>query len=315
MDVQGLVFDIQGFSVHDGPGCRSLVFLSGCPLRCEWCANPEGMQLQRRFMYSAQKCKHRKSGCVRCIKVCPRQAIADGDDDETPLKFDRLICDKCESRECVAACYHEAARLSGNWLGVEELTGKLKRDACYWGDVGGVTFSGGEPLLQHDFLLAALKACKAAKIHTCIETTAHAPTEIFLKAFANLDFAFIDVKHMNSAEHQKKTGVGNALILRNIRQIKRSGWPGRLILRMPVIKDYNDSRENIKELAEFMREIGQVELNALPFHRLGDSKWTQLGQQYQYGKKEAASSETLEWIQNYLLEEGIVCYIGHEVLY
>lgn len=311
-DEKGLIFDIQPYSVHDGPGCRTLVFLSGCPLCCQWCSNPEGIVLKRRIMYSTQKCKNLNSGCVRCIEACPHNAIKVSGDSNRILEFDRSLCLKCETYDCSKACLHEAIKLSGEWMPVSELMKVLSRDRQYWGGKGGVTFSGGEALTQKEFLLSALKQCQEVYIHTAIETTAYAPTATFLEVFKYVDFAFIDVKNMDSNRHKEKTGVNNELILKNIAILATSDWKGRLILRMPVIRDYNDSDENIMMLAEFMKKIGLYEINILPFHRLGDSKWTQLGMTYKYRDEKPTSPEVMDHIQEYFLEQRIACYKGHE---
>lgn len=314
-NLKGLIFDIQAFSVHDGPGSRTLVFLSGCPLRCDWCANPEGMEFRQRIMYSGQKCKNLKTGCIRCIKACPHNAITISDDTDTPLVFDYSICKDCKTHDCTKVCYHEAVRLSGKWMTITELMKVVKRDSRYWQNGGGVTFSGGEAFIQNDFLLAALKKCKESSIHTAIETTANVPTNTFLNTMKLIDFAFIDVKHMDPDKHKEKTGVSNELILNNIKALAKSDWKGRLILRMPVIRDYNDNDDNIQKIVDFMNSVGLFEFNILPFHRLGTSKWTQLGMTYKYSEELPTSEEKLEHIQDIFLNQGIACYVGHEVIY
>lgn len=308
---RGLIFDIQGFSVHDGPGSRTTVFLSGCPLRCEWCANPEGREGRPLLLFSAQKCRHAKTGCGRCADACPDGALA--------LRGDQLerkdeVCRACRTFACAKACYHEALRLSGRWYDLGELMRILRRDRQFW-ENGGVTFSGGEPLAQADFLRGTLEACAEESIHTAIETTAYAACSTFLRCVSLADFAFIDVKHMDDARHMEKTGVSNAIILNNITDLKKSGWPGRLMLRMPVVRGYNDTAGNIDAMIRFMRENALYEINILPFHRMGESKWTQLGLSYAYHDEPATDGETLERIQALFLENDIACYIGGDVIY
>lgn len=309
---KGLVFDIQPYSVHDGPGGRTLVFLSGCPLSCDWCANPEGRKFRKRIMYRSKKCVNQSKGCVRCIEACPYNAITLSNDEESPLIFDRSLCDKCETFECEKACLNEAINLSGKWMTSAELLKVFNRDRQYWAGKGGVTFSGGEAFMQKDFLKATLKMCKDAYIHTAIETTALVSTDVFLETFKYIDFAFIDVKNMNTEKHKEGTGVSNELILKNIEALAASDWKGRVVLRMPVIRDYNDSDENVLATADFMNKIGLCEINILPFHRLGDSKWTQLGMKYKYSKEEPTSPEKLDHIQDLFLDKRIACYIGSE---
>ncbi|SDF27958.1 4-hydroxyphenylacetate decarboxylase activase [Sporolituus thermophilus] len=308
---KGLIFDIQSYSVHDGPGCRTLVFMMGCPLRCGWCANPEGWEARRRLMFRATKCVRPQRKCRRCAPVCPEQAV-DGGEKHERIKINWDKCRHCASFACAAACLNEALTVCGREITVEELTRILNRDRHYWGSDGGVTFSGGEPLVQQDFLLAALKRCRESYIHTAIETSAYAPWPVFSDVMANIDFAFIDIKHMDPDQHKNKTGVSNELILNNIRALKANGWPGRLIIRMPVIADFNDSEDNINAMIAFFREIGQNEINILPFHRLGDSKWTQCGMVYPYRDYEATPEHVLDHIQELFLANDILCYVGHE---
>lgn len=312
---EGLVFDIQGFSVHDGPGCRTQIFLSGCPLRCEWCSNPEGRELKRQLLFSRQKCRFVKNNCRRCLQACPHGAIslpaaAGGE----PL-FDHAACRRCETYDCARVCGHEGARVSGVYRSVSEIMHVFRRDRQYWGKDGGASFSGGEPMMQSEFLLDILRECKKEGIHTAIETTACAQAEVFEEIMRRIDFAFIDVKHMDSGRHKAKTGVGNELILGNISRLVSSGWKGRLILRMPVVAGFNDSLENAGETARFMEALGLFEINLLPFHRLGTSKWEQMGMTYAYEHSEGTPPEVMERLQNAYLDRKIACYAGDDVYY
>ncbi len=314
---KGLIFDIQGYSVHDGPGCRTLVFLKGCPLDCAWCSNPEGKQFKQEIMYRATKCTHLTQGCERCISACPEGAIRknpseNGDKEANPLILDRSKCRSCRDFDCAAVCYFEALKICGRWYTVSELMRILKRDQQYWGGQGGVTFSGGEPLMQRRFMRAVLEACRDAYIHTAVETSAYIESGAFLELMKFVDWAFIDIKHMDPEKHKIGTGVSNELILSNIALLARSGWSGRLIIRMPVIPGFNDDDENILKTAEFLRQVGLVEMNILPFHRLGDSKWSQLGEAYPYRDYEGTPEEKLAHLQKLLLDQRIACYVGSE---
>lgn len=311
---KALIFDVQGFSVHDGPGSRTLIFFAGCPLRCTWCSNPEGLEPKRKLMFVEKKCKRSKYECVRCMEACPRGAIALAEDGCGCLMLNRAVCDSCDSFECAEACYPEALKVSGYWMTFDDVCATIERDRKYWAQ-GGVTFSGGECLMQHDFLRKVAAWCKEQHIHTAVETTAFADEAVFLDVMQYIDFAFIDVKCMDSALHKQKTGVGNERILGNIAALVKSGWPGRLILRMPVIAGVNDSDANITALADFMDQLGLFEINILPFHRLGDSKYNQLGQVYEYSDEQATPPEVLDRIQDMFLDRGIACYVAEEVLY
>jgi len=314
-ELKGLVFDIQGYSVHDGPGCRTLVFMKGCPLRCEWCSNPEGMRVAQDILFRNMKCVNVRNGCTRCIAACPHHAIVENPDrsaDAQQLLIDRSLCNICETQECLSVCYFEGLQACGKWRTVDELMHIFERNRPYWGERGGASFSGGEPLLQHEFMHAVFEACREAKIHTAVETTAHIQPDKFLDLMSMVDFAFIDVKHMDSARHREKTGVPNELIHSNIAALANTRWPGRLVLRFPVIEDYNDGDENIEAVAEFMQRLGLFEVNILPFHRLGDSKWTQLGKQYIFSDSVVTPEQKLFRIQDIFLGKRIACYVGSE---
>lgn len=309
-EVKGIVFDIQGFSVHDGPGCRSLVFLSGCPLRCDWCANPEGQELRERVMYKTSKCQYVERNCRRCLAACPYNAIVEIGNNEQPITININKCKKCDSFDCAKACIYEALTLSGKWMAVGELMDIIRRDMKFWGDGGGVTFTGGEPFLQKEFLLEVLMACKAESIHTSIETSAYVDTEVLLNALQYVDVMFTDIKHMEPEMHREKTGIRNDLILKNIRVLASSDWPGLLVVRIPIIEGYNDIDENITATARFLKEINLDIVNILPFHRMGESKYKQLGLKYKYSEQTAISEEKMKHIQKIFLEHNIGCFIG-----
>lgn len=308
----GLVFDIQSYSVHDGPGCRTTIFLSGCYLQCRWCANPESWGLRLQILFVRSKCLH-SQGCLRCLDACRQKAITISEDGG--VRFDPQLCSQCPELNCAAVCPPEALKVCGRRYAPEALMKVINRDRNFWGPNGGVTFSGGEPFMQSDFLYNMLNLCKASYIHTAIETTAYAPETAFLKIMRKIDFAFIDVKHMDSCLHQQYTGVSNETVLRNIAALKKQEWPGRLILRMPVIPDFNDSLENAAATADFMDGLGLYEINILPFHRLGDSKWEQLGKIYAYKDSQATPPDKLEELQQYFLQRRIACYIGSDTFF
>lgn len=304
---KGLIFDIQGHSVYDGPGTRTLVFMSGCPLHCRWCSNPEGMLKRQRIMYKAQSC----SMCPnRCVSECTQRAIAINEDGNPPLSFDRELCDHCSTFECLGVCYKNALQLSGKWYAVDDLMRIFNRDRNFWGGGGGVTFSGGEPLLQIAFILEMLKKCRDSYIEVAVETSASIPTEDLLRALPYVKFLFVDVKHMDSQKHREGTGMSNELILRNIRAVASSQWGGRLILRSPIIPGFNDSIENAEATAAFMHEIGMKEINLLPFHRMGSSKYNQLGACYPYEDCPSLSPEELSSLGKVYESHGLTCYLG-----
>nr|WP_320132552.1 4-hydroxyphenylacetate decarboxylase activase [uncultured Holophaga sp.] len=308
MAAQGHIFDIQSFSVHDGPGCRTSVFLTGCPLQCAWCANPESWILDRHLMVAENLCRSEK-GCRACRDACPAGSISFGG--EGRLQVDRKTCLSCSSFACVSSCADGVLKQCVRDYSVDELVEVLRRDFNNWGPEGGVTFTGGDPLLQHAFLTEVLQRCQRLQIHTAIETSACVGRDIFLSVMPYVDFAFIDVKHMDSAQHRAGTGVPNELILSNIAALKASDWGGRLVLRQPVIGGYNDSEANARQVVAFMERLGLYEINLLKFHPLGKTKWAQLGKPYAYddGRGDVAPG-TLEQLQQLYLEHNIACYLG-----
>jgi pyruvate formate lyase activating enzyme len=305
----GHIFDIQSFSVHDGPGCRTSVFLTGCPLQCSWCSNPESWTVRKHLMYAENLCKSEK-GCRACRDACPRGSIRF--DENGKHHIDRDLCDGCTTFDCVGCCPNGVLKQCVKDYGVDELVQILRRDFNNWGPEGGVTFTGGDPILQHGFLVEVLKRCRTLQIHTAIETTAHARPEIFLDVMQYINFAFIDVKHMDSALHQRETGIGNEVILSNIAALVKSGWPGRLILRQPVIGGYNDDEANALKVIDFMNSLGIFEINLLKFHPLGETKWNQLGKAYPHSGRKSVGPEHMHRIQQLYLRNDIACYLGEE---
>lgn len=307
MDKKGLIFDIQSFSVHDGPGCRTNIFFTGCPLKCKWCANPESWIKKKHLMFAGNMCKWDK-GCRACKNVCSKEAIKFNEDEKPSIELN--VCKECESFDCVNICPNNVFKQCVKEYTVDDIVKILRRDFNNWGFDGGVTFSGGEPLLHDEFLIEVLKKCRELQIHTAIETSAYANEEVFLKIFEYIEFAFIDVKNMNREKHKEGTGVYNDLILSNIEALKKFDWNGRLVLRQPTIAGYNDSDENAYELIEFMNKNSLYEINLLKFHRLGETKWNQLGKEYGYHDDGDIAKEKLEHLQEIYLNNNIACYVG-----
>lgn len=312
MEKNGLIFDIQSYSVHDGPGCRTNVFFIGCPLECRWCANPESWKRKKHIMFAEKVCKYDK-GCRACRNTCPKDSIKFDENGKPSITWS--ICEDCESFECISICPNNALKQCVKEYTVDGLMKILKRDFSNWGSEGGVTFTGGDPLMHHDFLYDVLMECKKSHIHTAIETSGFATEENFLKILTNINFAFIDVKNMDTEAHKWGTGVGNELILSNIEALVKSPWNGRLVLRQPTIHGYNDSDENAMKLIEFMKRLDLFEINLLKFHRMGTSKWEQLGKQYEYVDHGDMTDERMKELQTLYLDNGIACYIGDDTLF
>ena len=283
-----------------------MIFLKGCPLNCEWCCNPEGLAPHPEIMYRATKCR----GDYACIERCPDKAILASNSNEG-ITLDRARCDECENHECVDACCYDALNLSGSYFTVDELMKRIQRDRQYWGSEGGVTLSGGEPMYQPEFAVSLLKKCCESYIHTSIETCGSVPWEYYEDALDYLDWIFFDIKHMNPEAHETATGVSNKLILRNAEKIAGSD-ECRMVIRMPIIPGFNDSNENIKATAEFVRMIGKREVNILPMHHLGKDKYTLLGMEYECGSVDAPSLRRMKDIQRVFESYSLQCSIGSD---
>jgi pyruvate formate lyase activating enzyme len=298
----GFVFDIQGFSLHDGPGCRTLIFFKGCPLHCAWCSNPEGIRPFPEPLYDSSKCLARQD----CIRQCPRGALSW---QNQQLNIDKSACGSCESHDCVNVCLSGALRMCGNYRDVEDVMDKIRRDRSYWGGGGGITLTGGEPFLQPGLATYILKACYESYIHTAVETCGHIAWKHYEQAIPYVDWIFYDLKHINSAEHQKMTGIGNELILENARKLAAS-FNGRLIFRMPVIPGFNDEEDTIREMACFIKETGRDEVNILPLHHLGREKYNLLDEDYRLKDISVPGEEALNTVAQTFNDCGIRCYTG-----
>jgi pyruvate formate lyase activating enzyme len=214
--------------------------------------------------------------------------------------------------ECVKACLNQALQVTGQVYTADELMGVLVRDQGFWGNQGGVTFSGGEPLFQTEFLLEILEKCRSNYMHTAVETSGHISTDVLIEVINWTDWMFIDIKHMDSAAHLAETGVGNELILHNVEAVAHAGWDGRLIVRVPIVPGYNDTAENLQATGAFLVNLNLREVNLLPFHRLGRSKYEQLGLHYKYAQISPPSGEVMQSYQGIFEDKGLHCYVGSE---
>ena len=265
--MQGRITQIQRFSVHDGPGIRTTVFLKGCNLRCIWCHNPEtyaaGMELQ----HFANRC----TGCGRCIPACPSGLRRM---EEGKLQWDKAQCAHCFA--CEAACVNGALEICGKDHSPEELCDILKKDSKYYQrSNGGVTFSGGEPLLQADFVFRCADLLRAEGISVALETACNLPEAVMRKATEHAALFMCDIKAMDSALHKQLTGIGNERILSNIRMLAAAG--AEILIRIPVAMGLNGTKENILATAQFMKECGLHRIELLKLHRLSDHKYDALG--------------------------------------
>ncbi|MEW5961538.1 MAG: glycyl-radical enzyme activating protein [Chloroflexota bacterium] len=272
-ELLGLVFDIQRFSVHDGPGIRTTVFLKGCPLRCLWCQNPESMARQPEITFIATNCIN----CGKCLAVCPEEAIRVST--EHGRVIDRTACTFCG--ECIEFCYAGALNIIGRYVTVAEVLAEVERDRDFYiKSGGGVTFSGGEPTAQPAFLEELCRQAQARRLHTTIDTCGYVQWDIFRSILRYVDLVLYDLKHMDSTEHRRLTGVPNELILENLQRISALGLP--VYVRIPLVPGCNDSAENIEATAAFVAGLSNVQkFDILPYHRLGEPKWRQLDHLYE----------------------------------
>jgi pyruvate formate lyase activating enzyme len=268
-NTRGFVFNIQHYSIHDGPGIRTTVFTKGCPLSCVWCQNPESQSKAPQLFFTSEKC----TGCGACAAVCPEKAItmADG-----KSKTNRLLCKG--AGKCTEVCPNEARNLMGKKMSAAEVFKDVNADAVFYQrSGGGVTISGGEPLAQPDFTLAILKLCKAAGLATALDTSGYAGWDVFKDVLPYVNAVLYDFKHLDPGAHRKLTGVSNELILENAGRIIREFPDIALIARIPVVPGCNDANENISRTARFIKEPGKpVKVYLLLYHRLGEIKYERL---------------------------------------
>jgi len=281
-ELTGKFYDIQGFSVHDGPGIRLTLFMKGCPLRCPWCHSPESQEFPTELNWMEIKCVGIEK-CGNCLNVCPHDAISPGKKKKTPtgdeeitlVTVDRAKCDNCG--KCAEACTSRALYMCGTDYTLEEIMQRVRRDLPFFKKSGGgVTVSGGECLYQPEFLLAILKKCKEEGIHTAVDTTGYAKWEVIESILPYTDLFLFDIKGIDPELHKRVVGVPNDLILENARRIAKAG--GKLQIRIPTIPLYNDSVKAFDEMGKFIKELGDaVEVvQLLPYHNLGTVKWERL---------------------------------------
>ncbi|MFA4917290.1 MAG: glycyl-radical enzyme activating protein [Syntrophales bacterium] len=292
----GWVFNIQRYSIQDGPGIRTTVFLKGCPLTCLWCSNPESQELHPQLLHFETQC----TKCHKCLEACPNGAIIPGSNGE--IVIDRKLCNACGV--CVDACPSGAMVISGSLMTIDEVVAVVEKDSLFYRNSGGgVTFSGGEPTYQPAFLLGLLKSCQKKGFHTCLDTSACVQWEVFKKVLDYVDLVLFDVKHMSPDRHKELTGLDNQLILNNLRQIAKTGK--EVIVRIPLMPDFNSSHENINALGDIMSQLSLKRVDLLPYHRLGMKKYEALGMEYKLTELRSFKKEEVEDIKGILENLGL----------
>lgn len=299
-ECRGRVFNIQRFSVNDGVGIRTIVFLKGCPLKCKWCSNPESQESTIQLIYNEANCIK----CGRCIKKCNKDAIY-YEDNICKIHWDK--CNNCG--ECVDSCFGKALELEGKDLTVEEVIIEIKKDYSHFlRSNGGLTISGGEPLMQKEFTRELLLEAKRNGINTAIETTAYAKEEDIKEILPLVDMFLLDIKSINNEKHIEFTGVSNEIILNNAKLIAKEGK--EVIIRVPIIPKFNDDIKSIREIARFVRALEVVDMiNLLPYHKLGVNKYRSLGRKYELDKLELLTEEKIARLKKEVVKEGLLCKI------
>ncbi len=296
MAMNGVIFDIKRYSINDGPGIRTTVFLKGCPLRCVWCHNPEGQNPDLELIYRKSRC----IGCLECVKNCPEGALSPVDN---RISLNRKECVLCG--DCWETCQSEALSVVGKEVTCEETVKEVIEDLVFYEESGGgVTFSGGEPFLQADFLCALSRECKTQGINVAVDTCGCVPFEAFNKLLDGVDLFLYDIKLIDAEKHKRYSGASNQEILENLRRLAENGSNVRV--RLPIIPSINDDDENIERTASFLASLSSVRyVDLLPYHRAGIEKYRSLGRSYMLAKIRPPPKERMKWIKEKLEAYGL----------
>lgn len=295
-----IITNIQKYSVHDGPGIRNTVFFKGCPLKCLWCHNPETQNYERQTMYDAEKC----NGCQACIAGCPMSAISENAD---KVSTDVDKCNFCET--CLDYCLKCARAVAGKEYTVSALMKEIEKDQIFYEkSEGGVTLSGGEPMMHIDFVEKLVNRCFDKGISVVVDTCGYVPYENYQRINKKVSMYLYDLKQMDSEKHRKFTGVDNSLILENLMKLSRDG--ARINLRIPVIEGINADDESVAAFLEMAKKIHVYKVNLLPYHNMGKDKYGRLDMVYDETSMKTPSTERMEWIKDEFQKNNFEVKIG-----
>jgi len=293
-----LIFDIKRYAINDGPGIRVVVFFKGCNLHCAWCHNPESISPKAEKMYSPAKC----IGCGTCVTVCPHNALSLTSEG---VITDANLCQLCG--KCAEVCPTKAIEISGEQMSVAQVMAIIEKERVFFDQSGGgVTFSGGEPLLHSDLLIPLLDECKQRGIHTAVDTAGNVKTEVILEVAKRTDLFLFDIKMMDADMHKEWVGAGNELIQQNLKAIAETG--SNIIVRVPVIADVNDTVQNFVQTAKFISELPgtKITVNLLPYHNIAEAKYAKLGSNSKYQRMSEPSKTTLS--------KAVEIFAGFEIM-
>lgn len=298
----GLIFDIKRYAIHDGPGIRTTVFFKGCPMQCRWCHNPEGQSSKPELTFIENRCI---KDCHECLSSCQRGALSLVNNQ---ISINREECNLCG--DCPDVCATQALEIIGRKISIEEVIEEILKDVVFYDESsGGVTFSGGEPLIQPDFLNALLEECEKRSIHTTLDTSGYASFKVLEKIRDKVDLFLYDLKMMNEGKHEKFTGVSNKLILENLRKLSEK--VSNIVIRIPIIPGINDNEENINKTVKFISMLQGIRyISLLPYHKVGRQKYKRLNRTYLQVKTQSPTYEKIEKIKKKLENAGFIVKTG-----
>lgn len=294
--MNGLIFDLKHYAVHDGPGIRLNVFFKGCPLHCLWCHNPEGISFQPELMLMPNRCAH----CGDCVRSCHYEALSQNS--EGVVSVDRTRCTLC--RDCLEACQREAIAMAGQEMSVDEVVNEAEKDRIFFEQSGGgVTLTGGEPLAQPAFAASLMGELKKRSIQVALDTSGYADPEVFRQLAKKADLILFDLKIMDNKKHRKYTGVANDLILDNLKSLDKLGIP--VWIRLPLIPGVNDDVENLEAMANFLSGLKLIKMiNVLPYHKGGVEKFYRLGRDNEFAVYTPPSEDKVEAVIEFFKNKG-----------